>query len=203
MNYKTTTLLLTIIVVALITYIIYNLEKADEQIVIEDGEATIKVEAQLIGDYESLKLHLEQRLDSVNKKQARAGRPINPAQANRMIRDYHRFMQAQVQGYDSTKSIYGYTFSLDEINDFMRRIEVYNRTSRNPDETISGVRVYLGRKNITGGISYNDVFLIPVKGTRFRNFYQVDRQYDKNTKSFDVDDPSILNSSLPCPTQCN
>ncbi len=198
MNYKTSTFLLAIISVGLIVFMIYNKNTMSD--VIEPAQ---QQPLNIYEGHDALLNYIAQRMDSVRNQLGQvAGKPISPSQAHRMIRDYQLFMQSNFPGYDSTKAIYGFVFDLNAMKDFMNRIENYNAAPHSPEETISGVRVYNGRTNLSA-TSYNDVFLIPVKGPDFVNFYKVDSQYDKDIKGFNSDDPSILNSSLPCPTLCN
>lgn len=93
-------------------------------------------------------------------------------------------------------TLYAFSFGLEKVEILMKEIERRNKIKK---DSIIGLRVYYGRKNRSGNQG-PDAFVIPV-AWNMKNLYKIDDGFDKENP---FQDPSyILNSSVPCPDECD
>jgi hypothetical protein len=133
------------------------------------------------------------------------GELISSNKAAKLLVDYKDFKDPK---YSAKKDIYGFSFGINKVNEFMKKIDDHNKKFPYPHErSITGVRVYFGMRNIKRekltDTLINDVFLVPVIKKGGKNFYPIDNDHDPNSKTFAAETKMILNSSLPCPNHCD
>uniref|UniRef100_UPI00404B483A hypothetical protein n=1 Tax=Fulvivirga sp. TaxID=1931237 RepID=UPI00404B483A len=194
MNYKITSLILAIAVVALVAKDFFktSTSKPEPDIVAIQAEPTKPV-------FRPNSIDFSQIYPAISDT---TGTFILPEKAKKMLDDYH-IEQANIWSqYDPKKARYGFTFGLKKVNTLMQNIEKYNLKNNDPELEITGIRVYYGVTTLADGITkYNDTFIIPVVGEYAKNYHAIDQHFDK-VVSF-VNDNMILNGSLPCPTDCD
>jgi hypothetical protein len=94
------------------------------------------------------------------------------------------------------KSTYGYFFGIDKVNLFMEHV---NELDPSDGQDIIGIRVYRSISiDPETKKEYFDVFMIPVTEDGF-NYPKIDSNYDYPF----IDDGEILNTSTPCPNNCD
>lgn len=118
--------------------------------------------------------------------------------------------------YDPKTDVYGFTFKLEHLEEFLLKIKVHNIDhAGDPKKVITGVRAYKSWRLIEGKLT-PEIFLMPTIASR-ANLYTVDNDLsvgeDDLEKSlnglFEVNaDPNdsndlILDTSIPCPNNCN
>ena len=134
---------------------------------------------------------------------------IDPADARRRLNIHKGFEGLRTPNYNAKKDIYGFTFSLENVESFLEIIRDYNNQVSNADSTIQAIRVYQSYR-LQNGVPIEEVFMIPVIKSG-ANIYDIDDDINVNTDKLvtslnldNFDDPGmILDASVPCPNQCN
>ena len=121
--------------------------------------------------------------------------------------------------YDPKKDIYGFTFKLEHLDDFLKKIKEHNIDHVGDSaKVIVGVRAYKSWRIIDGKLA-PEIFLMPTIASRGNLYRNVDSDLSVGKKDlkdglnslflFDSlkngDDPGdlILDTSIPCPNNCN
>lgn len=189
MNYKITTAVLALALVVALAYII-RMSPSKENLV----QAKTKF---VPVDSSDLK-----ELCAVRKIDTLAGEIIDVEKAKASLRAYKEYMRFMFADYNPQRDIYGFSFGLKKIDDLVKGIRKYNK--KNPTAPIVGLRVYMGRAADINTI-IPDVMLMPILHTG-DNLYDIDPDFESTTKAnrqVNVDDPGVLNTSVPCPNRCN
>lgn len=128
-----------------------------------------------------------------------AGKFVIEQEARDSLQAY--FWENGVPSPTDPNHIYGHTFGLNKLREFLYKIDIYNSTKSNPNDQIFGVRIYYGKcvrhdpdfpLDPPTGL-FRDVFFMPVLKDG-RDLYTIRT----------VTDPGlILAASRPCPNQCS
>ncbi|MDH5398226.1 MAG: hypothetical protein OEX02_08775 [Cyclobacteriaceae bacterium] len=117
---------------------------------------------------------------------------------------------------DQYSRVYGHLFGLDNVREFMNKIEAYNRDPSNKANEIAGVRVYRV-KNLkrqeekyyldkSGGdkekVPLKDILMVPVTKDG-KDLYHVCDNPKVDPSDVAPTNDNILTEPLPCPNFCN
>jgi hypothetical protein len=187
MNYKITTALLAVVVVALLAKDYFKAEP-------DAPVATTSLQDPCRPTFEvNSILPYKGKIDTL-------GKFITNKEAFDMLEGYHAYQSSTVNEHDRTKSLYGFVFGIEKINTLMENIKIHNKNNKDSLRDVIGLRVYFSRNihHIYSNKDYNDVFMIPIVRDSTKNFHKIDSEIDKNFKN----DNMILNGALPCPVDC-
>ncbi|HYG02219.1 MAG TPA: hypothetical protein VD927_07210 [Chryseosolibacter sp.] len=137
------------------------------------------------------------------------GELITEEDARKKLDAYKTFLENNNQ--DVKQALYGFYFGRKRLKELMKKIDKDSLKPKEDPEAIIGARVYLVISE-TGGKPHQDVLLVPVRRDG-QNVVPIDPPYiDKssspakgksNIDSALFDATPVLNTSSPCPNQCN
>lgn len=176
MNYKISTYVLLIILIALVSRLIY-----------EDGVGQLSQNEQ------------DQFKADVKELNRDAGDLITPLKAKEALDRFATKKKRDIF-YTWKKHSYGYFFGLNKIDEFRKVITKLD--SIQPDNNkIIGVRVYKSMTLKENNKKHYDVFMVPVTADG-HNLPEIDTHQDIDSLNF-TDEGTVLNASIPCPNQCS
>lgn len=128
-----------------------------------------------------------------------AGKFLGVGAATASLQEY--FREPGVPPSTDEDHIYGHTFGLSKLREFLYKIDIYNASKVDDNERIYGFRVYYGKcKRDDPDFPmdpiddlYRDVFFMPVVKSG-EDLYKLHPL---------IDPELILGSSRPCPNQCS
>lgn len=189
MNYKITTYVLLVVLAG---FIIYACQQPKDQAL--TAETQLPAEAQPDCPCQTIFPKSEKAVAGIITRTS--GALIPSGDARELLRQFKQDFTIKCDDPD-TKYIHGFSFGVEkflEFSDAVRRLD-------GPSKNLLGVRVYYARKKRTPGPNMPDVFLIPI-GPDGRSIYDIDEctipQKANEVRTGDV----ILNTSIPCPNQC-
>lgn len=136
--------------------------------------------------------------DNMKVNLGTAGAFLNEEAARASLQCY--FEQPGVPAPDDPDHIYGHTFGLDTMKEFISNIDTYNSNISNETDRINAIRVYYGMSqrhdpdfplNPKDGY-FKDVFFMPVLATG-EDLYKIHHLLPA---------VPVLGESRPCPNQC-
>lgn len=188
MNYKSSTIVLFL---ALIAMVIYHFSTVENDI--EETEVT-KTETTNFQD----SLFFDPELAESFKKDSSRFKPNHGKiiRADSASKKLEKFLKKP--NNPSISSPYGYSFGIDNFKLFYNYVDSLRRNGT-PRGKIIGVRVYraISIDSVTKK-PYYDVFMIPVA----EDGYDFPKIHDFKNGNFTYDG-SALNSSFPCPNECD
>jgi hypothetical protein len=194
MNYKTSTIVLFLALIAMVIYHFSTVENGIEKTAEQEEIKEVK-------EVDNTKSHLDKELSPyfagklANGVDSTLGEFISFDTAKAKldsIREYRR----RNQGRPGIHNAYGYIFGLQNMRELISRIDKINKAHDTVD--LTGIRVYRTISR-TKGKRYFDVFMIAVTKDN-KDFPDLGNPDVKNR--FEDKDP-ILNVSNPCPTDCD
>jgi hypothetical protein len=126
-----------------------------------------------------------------------AGEFINAAAAKESLLAYS--MEPNVQPLNDPNHIFGHTFGIQKLREFLLKMDLYNAGEIDDEDKIYGVRIYYGKSKRSDpdfplpDEALRDVFIMPVKKNG-EDLYRVVPLLAENM---------ILSGSRPCPNQCS
>jgi hypothetical protein len=198
MNYKFSTVVLFLALIAMIAYHFSTVKNGIEKPITEEGSQEEKQQASQ-EDYE--KSHLDKELSKLFADKVAKGVDstlgdfisFNTGKAKLdSIKDYRRRNPGRAGIHNS----YGYIFGLQKMRALIERIDKINKAQDSLD--LTGIRVYRTISR-TKGKRHFDVFMIAVTKDN-KDFPDLGNDH----LPFVLDDGNpILNVSTPCPTDCS
>ena len=191
MNYKISTYVLLAVLAGVVIYSCGSKDSANE-----NGGATAATASPTFCYNE-----LSQQLSDMLKKQKmdRNSGALVPSTAAKA--DLERLQAAWNINCspDDPRVIYGFTFGMTKFAEFASKVADLDKST---GQSMIGVRVYLSLKemDVSGKMEvYQDAFLVPLDSAG-NDIYDIDRckLETKDRASGDL----VLNTSIPCPNQC-
>ncbi|WP_296623474.1 hypothetical protein [Marivirga sp.] len=193
MNYKISTLVLFLALIAMVIYHFSTVENDIDKPIVEEVPKEVKTD-----DYS--KSHLDKELSNYFADQLANG--VDPDLGEFISFDIAKAKLDSIRDYRSKNpgnprihNSYGYIFGLQKMRELIHRIDKINKAQDTLD--LTGVRVYRTISKAKGK-KYFDVFMIAVtkENKDFPDLGNPDLKKDL------VDEDPILNVSNPCPTDC-
>ncbi len=197
MNYKISTYVLLVVLAGFIIYACGDSGKTDDS-----GNTNGSVQSTPTPSTEFSYLELTPELAALLRGQRMdrsSGALVSPAEAREDLKRLQDSIGIKCDPATDPRVIYGFTFGMNNFKAFADQVAELDKNSGNK---LMGVRVYMSLKykEISGKNQiYNDVFLVPLD--------------EKGNDLFDIDpckinamgvlnNGPVLNTSVPCPNQC-
>jgi hypothetical protein len=194
MNYKTSTLVLFLALIAMVIYHFSTVDNDIEKPQTEEETKEVKTD-----DYSNS--HLDKELSEhfadrlANGVDPNLGDFISFDTAKAKLESIREFRR-QNPGRPGMHNAYGYIFGLEKMRGLIERIDKINNDIDSVD--LTGIRVYRTISR-TKGKRHFDVFMIPVTKDN-KDFPDLG---NPDLKERFEDDEPILNFSTPCPEMCD
>jgi hypothetical protein len=195
MNYKSTTIVLFLALIAMVIYHFYSVDHDVEQKQTSDQELQTAEKATSTGSDEELKEHFSKMI--ANGVDSTIGKFISQSTAKGKL-DSMLAYRRNNPGKPGIQNSYGYIFGLEKMRGLIQRIDKINNNQDSVE--LTGIRVYRTISK-TKGKKYFDVFMIAV--TKDNQDYPNLKNPDLPKLKETVDEDPILNYSNPCPTECD
>lgn len=204
MNYKYSTILLLI---ALLAVVIYHFYSASD-IISQEQNGKTKSEASIKKDSTGADDELDKYFSQIlaNGVDSTTGKFISRSKAKAKLDTMLNYRRNNPRK-PGIKNDYGYIFGLEKMRGLIQRIDNINKGSDSVN--LTGIRIYRTISKIKGK-KYFDVFMIAVTEDNqdYPNLGNPDLPKNGNRdgnheKDGEGDEDPILNFSTPCPTDCN
>lgn len=202
MNYKISTYVLSAVLAGFIIYSCSSSDKReDAKALLAQGDTSTVTSSTHFG-YNVLTQELVDSLKAKGKKLSRngSGALVNSAVARRDLQVLQDSIGIQCDSLKDPSVIYGFTFGMDAFNDFTKKLAALDQNSGNK---MMGVRVYLSlktKKMKNDTQVYHDAFIVPLNALG-NDIYDINRCKYGNKKVL-LNGDVVLNTSVPCPNQC-
>lgn len=195
MNYKSSTIVLFLALIAMVIYHFYSVDNGIEQKQTSDQELQPAEKQTSSESDQELKEHFSSMI--ANGVDSTIGKFISQTTAKGKL-DSMLAYRRNNPGKPGIENSYGYIFGLEKMRGLIQRIDKINKAQDSVE--LTGVRVYRTISK-TKGKKYFDVFMIAV--TKENQDYPDLGNPDLPKMRETEDEDPILNYSNPCPTECN
>ncbi|MGJ3236230.1 hypothetical protein [Marivirga sp.] len=195
MNYKSSTIVLFLALIAMVIYHFYSVENGIEQKQTSDQKLQTEENQTSSDSDQELKEHFSSMIS--NGVDSTIGKFISQTTAKGKL-DSMLAYRRNNPGKPGIQNSYGYIFGLEKMRGLIQRIDKINKDQDSVE--LTGVRVYRTISK-TKGKKYFDVFMIAVtkENQDYPNLGNPDLPKMRETE----DEDPILNYSNPCPTECD
>jgi hypothetical protein len=195
MNYKSSTIVLFLALIAMVIYHFYSVDNGIEQKQTNDQKLQTAEKQTSSDSDQELKEHFSSMI--ANGVDSTIGKFISQTTAKGKL-DSMLAYRRNNPGKPGIQNSYGYIFGLEKMRGLIQRIDKINKAQDSVE--LTGVRVYRTISNRKGK-KYFDVFMIAV--TKENQDYPDLGNPDLPKMRETEDEDPILNYSNPCPTECN
>jgi hypothetical protein len=193
MNYKSSTIVLFIALIAMVIYHFYSVDNGIEQL--KETEQLTAEKETTTNNNQELKEYFSKMI--ANGVDSTIGKFISQSTAKGKL-DSMLAYRRNNPGKPDIQNAYGYIFGLEKMRELIQRIDKINKDQDSVE--LTGIRVYRTISK-TKGQKYFDVFMIAV--TKDNQDYPDLGNPDLPKLRDTEDEDPILNYSNPCPTECD
>jgi hypothetical protein len=200
MNYKISTYVLSALLAGVVIYSCGSSDKReDSKALLAQGDTSTVTPSTHFG-YNVLTRELVDSLKGKKPSRDSSGSLVNSAVVRADLKVLQDSIGINCDFEKDPQVIYGFTFGMKAFNEFTKQLAVLDQQSGNK---MMGVRVYLSlktKKMKSDTQVYHDAFLVPLNA-KGNDIYDIDRCKYGNKNAL-VNGDVVLNTSVPCPNQC-